>query len=104
MNAWECGACEALAKNALEMTWIVRLEQFGGARHMEIIQARHPEAIRARAQHVTPVPVFGGSERAHRLIGAQHGFEASVVELAGGEVDAPVVDGHGDVEEPLVAA
>jgi len=104
MDARKCDAGQALAQNALEMAGVVRLEQLGRARQIKIIQARHPETVRACPQHVAPMMVFFDGERTHGLIRAQHRLGTRVIELAGGEVHAPVVDGHRHVEQPLVAA
>lgn len=86
------------------MAGVVRLEHLGRARQVEIVQARHPEAVRTGAQHVAPVATFLGRERPDGLVRAQQRIGARDVEYAGREVDAPVVDGHRDVEQPLVAA
>lgn len=104
MNAWKSSAGQAFAQDALEMAGVVRFEHLGRARQMKIIQARDPEAVGARAQHIAPMAVFFDGERAHGLVRAQQGLGARLIELAGGEVDAPVVDGDRDVEQPLVAA
>src|ERR1700754_5008752 len=104
MNAWECDALQALAKNALEMARVVRFEQLGRARHVEIIQARYPETVRARTQHIAPMAIFLRCERPDGLVRAQQRFDARVVEAAGRQIDAPVVDGDRDVEQSLVAA
>src|SRR6185437_7397459 len=104
MNAWECDALQALAKNALEMARVVRGEQLGRARHMEIIQARDPETVRARTQHVAPMAILVRREWANRLVCAQQRFDACIVKAPGRQIDTPVVDGDRDVEEPLVVA
>ena len=80
----------------------MRLEQFGIARQIEIPQARDPEAVRSSAQHILPVPRFGIGERAHSVIRMEHCTCPLGVQHAGGQVNAPVVDGDGHVEEPLV--
>lgn len=95
---------DTLTQDAFEMTGVVRFEHFGRARQVEVVQARHPEAVRARAQHVAPVAALRGRERPDRLVRTQQRVRARDVEHARREVDAPVVDGHRDVEQPFVAA
>ncbi|MNK88504.1 hypothetical protein D3C87_1084680 [compost metagenome] len=83
---------------------IVRLEHVGLARQEKVPQTRYPEAQRARAEHVLPVRGLGGREWPHRMISPQHGLRAVNVQRAGGQVDTPVIHGHGQVEQPLVVA
>lgn len=95
---------DAFAQDAFEMARVVRLEHLRGAGKVEIIQARYPEAVRARAQHVAPVAALARGERAHRPVRAQQRVGARGVERARRQIDAPVVDRHRDVEQPFVAA
>src|SRR5258705_6270848 len=82
MNARECNAGQALAQDALKVAWIVRLQEFGRPRQMKIIQARHPEPVRARAQHVAPVAVFFGRGKPPPLVPARHPLRTRPVEAA----------------------
>ena len=94
----------ALPQDALEVAGVVRRQHFGVARQVKIIQPRQPEAQRAGAQHRLPGFLLAGGKWPHRVVGGQHGLQPRSIERAAVQVDAPVVDGHRQVEQPGVAA
>ena len=86
------------------MRRVVRRQQLGGTRPVQVVEPRDPEAQRGGAQDGAPAGVLVVGQRAHRVIGVDHRLRARRVEGAGGLVDAPVVHRHGEVEQPDRAA
>src|SRR6185369_9756332 len=99
----EChGLRRPLAHHPLEVRWVAWLQHCRLAREVEIPQARDPEAQRAGALHRRQQLPFGRGQRPHAGIGLQERRRARRVVGTGGEVDAPVVQADGDVEQPAV--
>ncbi len=81
------------------------LQHGGIARQVEVPQARDPEAQRARrAAWPAAAARSAAASGRTRAVGAQEGRGPLGVVGAGGQVDAPVVQAHGDVEQPAVDA
>ncbi len=81
---------------------VVRLEHRGLARQVEVPQPRGPEAQRAGAHHRRQQAQLVGAQGAFGVVGGDHGAGAVLVEAAGGQVDAPVVQAHRQIEQPGV--
>src|SRR5690242_7512371 len=91
------GRFDALPQNALELLRIVRVRELSGARQMEVIEARQPEAQCGGAQQRGPLRMLVRIERPHRFVRAYELFAAVRVERAAVVDDAPVVGGDGEV-------
>ena len=98
------GASRRCTQHALEVVGIVRLQQHRVARQVHVPQAREPEAERAGAHQRRQQADLGALERAHALVGLDQRLGAVFGEPARLEVDAPVVEGDGDVEQQAVDA
>ena len=84
------------------MLGVVRGQQRGVARQVGVPQARDPEPKRCGAQQRRHQAPLGTGQRAQRGIGVDQRARAVGREPAGVEVDAPVVQAHGDVEREHV--
>ncbi len=82
------------------MDGVVRGEQVGVARQVIVGQTRGPKTQRGRAQGVGQQAVFGIAHGAYGEVGVQQGVKADRVKLACLQVNAPVVERHGQIEQP----
>ena len=98
------GRLAPLREDALEVLGVVRGEDDGVARQVLVPDPRQSEAERRCPHQGRHQPHLGGLERALGFVGGDEGCCAVLVEAARGEVDAPVVEGDGDVEEQGVDA
>ncbi len=86
------------------MLRIVHAHQRAGPRQVVVVQPREPEAQRSGAQHRGPGAALERRQRPHRVVGAEQGAEAPLVQppVAPGVDQAPVVRAHREVEEQRV--
>ena len=95
---------QALQKHFFKVSGIVRFQHARLAWQVKVPQTRNPKAQRSCAQHRVEHLAFSRLQWAHRLVGVQHGLQARVIHHTGVVVDAPVVDAHTQVEQPVVHA
>ena len=76
----------------------------GVARQVPVPQARQPKAQCAGTQHGGQQAALGVGQGAHGLVGVQQRLRARKVGAAAGQLDRPVVQGHGQIEQPAVDA
>src|SRR5690606_34747565 len=88
------------AQDPFEVDGILRRHHLGRTRAVVVEQARQPEPECGGAQHHRPRLHLRLAERALGAVGREHRVGARLVDLAAFVVDAPVVDRHGEVEEP----
>ena len=81
-----------------------RVSTLGVARQVQIPEPREPETERRGAHQRRQQAPFAALERPDRLVGGDQRAGAVLVEPAGVEIDAPVVEGDGDVVEQGVDA
>ena len=92
------GPFHTVAQDALEVFRIMRVHQFPGARQVQVVQPGKPEAQSRRAQQRRPRGALVGGQRPDGVVGGDQRLRAFGVDgLASGVVDAPVVDGDGEV-------
>src|SRR5690606_18952964 len=91
------------SEDALEPRRVLRRDDLGRTRKVQVEQARQPETQGRRTQHRRPCVELRWLERTYAPIGVEHRVETRGVELRI-VVDAPVVDGDREIEEPGLEA
>ena len=61
---------DAVAQDALEVRGVVRVHELAGARQVQVVEPRQPEAQRGGAQQRRPLRALVRRQRPHRVVGA----------------------------------
>jgi hypothetical protein len=92
----------ALREHALKMRRVVRFQDLGPARQVQVPESGSPEAQGGGTHQRRHQPDLGALQRAHGVVGGNQRAGAYLHQPAGVEVDAPIVQADRDVEEPGV--
>ena len=96
------GVANAATQNTLEVGGVVWLEHAGLAWQVKVPQARNPKTQCTRTHQVRQQAYFNGAQSTFCVVGGHEGMGAVLLQLAGVEVNAPIVEANSNVKEVSV--